>query len=146
MSRNIARLAVISASAALGLTLAACGSEQEAAAPSTPTVVSENSSAPVVAGPRPASSAASTTEASETGTRDCGTTAGPDGALHIQITAGSVDCADAQALATKYGPMIATGQIQTVDDWKCGPAQIPGVLAACTRSVDGADQVVSFAP
>lgn len=144
MSRNSCHLALIAA-VALPLTLAACGSDQEAASPSTPTVLSENTSAPVVAGPRPGSETPATS-ASAPGSHDCGTTAGPDGALRITVTAGSVDCADAKAVAAKYGPMIATGQIQTVDGWKCGPAQITGVLAACTRSVDGVDQVVSFAP
>ncbi|MGV9709608.1 hypothetical protein ACWDTI_02965 [Gordonia sp. NPDC003424] len=146
MSRNSCRLGLVVATAALGVTLAACGSEQEAPSTSTAAVVSENSSAPVVAGPRPASSEASAASSAAGVARECGTTAGPDGALHIVITAGSVDCADAKALADKYSPMIATGKIQTVDDWKCGPAQIPGVLAACTRSVDGVDQVVSFSP
>lgn len=147
MSRSI-RIATLLAAAALGVTLSACGTEEEAPAPTSVTAtVSENLSAPVVAGPKPGSATATSSAADDTadaaaGERSCGTTAGPDGALRILVSTDDVTCEQATALATEYGPKIATGQPQTVNGWDCGPSQQSGVLASCSKG----DAIISFAP
>lgn len=129
---------------ALSLALLGCGSEQEVASSTTasePPALS--SSAPVVGGPRPASSTAQTS-ASRSGSaaQECGKIPGPDGSLRILVRAGNVNCDTAKQLATDYGPKIATGQQQTVNGWTCGPSEIEGMLAACVRGNDA----VGFTP
>ncbi|MBD0023802.1 hypothetical protein GII33_21150 [Gordonia pseudamarae] len=181
MTRRTPRLAVFAATVAVALTLAACGSEDDATGgPSSSEVASsttshtaaaessgsssttsnsaqlrtENPSAPIVGGPVPASKRSShkadpdaatrtTTSAPTPATGECGTTQGPDGALHIVILAGEVTCAEAKGLTKEYNAKaIATGQQKKVGDWTCGPSQVHGLLAACQKD----QSVIGFTP
>lgn len=66
---------------------------------------------------------------------NCGLTRGPDGALKIVIFPGShINCSDATAVANAFSPHMASGTQQSVQGWDCGPSQIAGVLAKCTRT------------
>lgn len=154
MSRVKHRLVPILTALAVGGVVAACGAEEEilpeqASSSTVAPAPSPNESAPVVAGPRPASPAPDSSTASEGATdgagseTDCGLTSGPDGALRILITGGDVDCEAATELADEYSPLIATGRPQTIGGWECGPSPIPGALAVCT----GADDAeITFSP
>jgi len=174
MTRRLPRIAVFVATAALALSLAACGSEDDAtgspssepsvSSSSTPASAkasakttkprSENPSAPIVGGPVPASQRSShkpdpDRETSKTSSAptptdgECGTTQGPDGALHVVILAGDVTCAEAKDLTKQYNAKaIATGQQQTFGDWTCGPSQVHGLLAACQKD----QSVIGFTP
>ncbi|MDY6810567.1 MAG: hypothetical protein SW127_16365 [Actinomycetota bacterium] len=145
MLHHAARLSVGLTAVALCAFASACGTEEQAA-DTTTTTVTENPSAPVVAGPSPRSAAAPT-DAQPTDDRECGTTSGPDGALRVLITDGDVTCDEAMALAAQYGPLIATGRDQVIDGWDCGPADDEGVLAECERDdVGGGDDEIDFAP
>lgn len=144
MPRLVTRLSVGVIAVVLCAFAAACGTEESAEV--TTATVSENPSAPVVAGPSPRPNTQTPT-ATQTDDRQCGTTSGPDGALRVLITDGDVTCDEAMALAAQYGPLIATGRDQMVDGWDCGPADDVGVLAACERDNDGAtDDEIDFAP
>lgn len=133
MPRSLSRTLLAVVVGATGLALAACGSEQEATTTSTAApVISENPSAPVVGGPKPASPTASEAEP-EAGHTQCGTTNGPDGSLRIVILEGRLSCDTAKQIATEYSPKIATGAAQTVSGWSCGPSQTAGVLASCSN-------------
>lgn len=135
----------LAATTLFGISLAfaatACGSESEAPSdPNTPATSAQapsgNSSVPVVAGPKPRSTtaAASTGEATtEDGTKTCGATKGPDGALYIHVVQGDIGCDTARTIADEYGPLIATGKPQTISGWDCGPATNPGELARCSK-------------
>lgn len=144
--------AFISATA-LVLALTACGTEEEAAGPPSPTSEQApasgppesqaplSSDAPAVGGPQhpsPASDAETTPPADN----ECGTTSGPDGALRIVVHGGGISCDEAKELADEYSPMIATGQPQSVQGWECGPSTTPGEMALCSK--DGAE--IGFAP
>lgn len=179
MTRRTPRLAVFAATAALALTLAACGSEDDATdTPSSTALASptasesasvtssakssakastsstetemrtENPSAPIVGGRVPASGRSSHTSDSDASAPtpangECGTTQGPDGALHIVILAGDVSCAEAKGLTSEYNAKaIATGQQKKVGDWTCGPSQVHGLLAACQKD----QSVIGFTP
>ncbi|AZG46718.1 ABC transporter substrate-binding protein [Gordonia insulae] len=143
MSRSLHRIVLVLAAGVLGLALAACGSEQESSTPSqgAATTVSENPSASVVGGPKPASPTTSVAD-DHAGHTECGTTKGPDGALRIIVLEGALDCATAEQVATHYGPKIATGQPQQVSGWDCGPSETAGILAACSKD----DQEFGLAP
>ena len=178
MTRRTPRLAVFAATAALALTLAACGSEDDATdTPSSTAVASspasesasvtssaktstkasktkqtelrtENPSAPIVGGRVPASKSGSDKPGSDVSAPtpangECGTTQGPDGALHIVILAGDVTCSEAKGLTKEYNAKaIATGQQKNVGDWTCGPSQVHGLLAACQKD----QSVIGFTP
>lgn len=147
MSRIVTRLSLGFCALALCAFATACGTEEQAVETTTATL-SENPSAPVVAGPSPRPTS-DTTQAQPTDDRECGTTSGPDGALRVLITDGTVSCEEAMALAAQYGPMIATGRDQMVDGWECGPSDDAGVLAKCERDNDATtddDDEINFAP
>ncbi|MEE3852148.1 hypothetical protein VZC37_17530 [Gordonia sp. LSe1-13] len=147
MSQLIKRLAIGVPAVALFTLAAACGSEEQAVETTT-TTVTENPSAPVVAGPSPRQNTQA--PAMEPDDRECGTTSGPDGALRVLVTDGNVTCDEAMAVAAQYGPLIATGQDQMVDGWDCGPSDDDGVLAQCERdnndATDDDDDEIDFAP
>ncbi len=86
----------------------------------------------MVAGPAPRPASSVPADEQVVGEK-CGTTKGPDGALQIVITKGSLNCATAKQIADEYGPKIATGQPQTVSGWDCAPSQTAGELATCTK-------------
>jgi hypothetical protein len=137
MSRSLHRIVFVLAAGVLGLALAGCGTEQESApssgaASGSATTVSENPSASVVGGPKPASPTTSVAD-DHSHTTVCGTTKGPDGALRILILDGDLDCGTAKKVATEYGPKIATGAPQQVSGWDCGPSETTGILASCTK-------------
>ncbi|SDU69927.1 hypothetical protein [Gordonia westfalica] len=140
------------------LTLSACGAEQDvtdtsansAAASAEQPADAPSTSAPVVAGRKPASTRAdSVTQSADAGDSGqsgpgstCGTIPGPDGALRVLILAGDVDCDQAKSVGDAYGPKIVTGSQQSVSGWTCGPSQLQGVLAACQKDTT----VIGFAP
>lgn len=154
------------ATTALGLslalfTLSACGSEQDvtdtsanagnSAAPAAEQPAgTPSTSAPVVAGRKPASTLAESVtpradadDSARSGPgATCGTIPGPDGALRVLILAGDVDCDQAKSIGGEYGPKIVSGTQQSVSGWTCGPSQLQGVLAACQK----ATTVIGFAP
>ncbi|GAB04711.1 hypothetical protein GII30_21665 [Gordonia amarae] len=180
MTRRSPRIAVFAATAALAVTLAACGSEDDATDASSSTAVAsstasesasatssvsssakasktpeetddlrtENPSAPIVGGRVPASRRSShkpdpNESAPTPSSGECGTTQGPDGALHIVILAGDVNCSEAKGLTKEYNAKaIATGQQKKVGDWTCGPSQVHGLLAACQKD----QSVIGFTP
>ncbi|GAC67662.1 hypothetical protein [Gordonia soli] len=124
---------------ALAVVLVGCGTEQESpgsASSASVGTVSENPSASVVGGPRPATPVSSVPRSTHIQGTDCGETRGPDGALEIVVLAGGVDCGTATKIAQEYGPKIATGQPTTVSGWQCGLADTAGVLATCTKGSD----------
>lgn len=158
MSRSILTRSVLAvATSAAAVSLAACGtSDNSTAGPNSADLskatqpakqfTPQSSSPAVVGGPRPQTPAGQDTagsddEASGSG-KTCGQVGGPDGALTVVITSGSVSCQDASKLADAYGPKIATGQPQTVDGWQCAPSQTPGTLASCSK--DGSE--IGFKP
>ncbi|MBR7191802.1 hypothetical protein [Gordonia sp. SCSIO 19800] len=146
------------AAATLGLaaamsTLVACGAEQDLTTASSasqagavesgsPSAEQPATSPPVVPGRKPVSTTASSATASDDSDTTCGTIPGPDGALRVMILAGDVSCDSARTIATQYGPMITTGQQQSVAGWTCAPSQLEGVLAACQKGTS----VIGFAP
>ncbi|GAB92305.1 hypothetical protein [Gordonia rhizosphera] len=138
MSRSLNRIVVAAVVGCYGFALAGCGSEAEAPSSSSSSAasgvaaVSENPSASVIGGPKPASPTTSVADEA-TGQTECGKTPGPDGALRILILAGDLTCDTAEQIAAEYGPMIATGRPQTVSGWDCGPSETPGVLATCSK-------------
>ncbi|MFT4042853.1 MAG: hypothetical protein QM673_06790 [Gordonia sp. (in: high G+C Gram-positive bacteria)] len=145
MSRSVDLVQVAFATAA-ALLLTACGTEHRSASDTPSSTAAEQSTRPVVVGgpriTRPATSITDQTSKTTSGTRECGKTAGPDGALRVLILDGTVRCADAKKLASAYSPKIATGQPQTVDGWQCGPSETAGILAACIKG----DAEIDFAP
>lgn len=121
--------------------VAGCSSSSSSSASdsSTPAVTTpaSNSNVPVVSGPNlpPATSVPAHKEAPTISGEKCGQTRGPDGALQVVIFPGShVGCIDALAVARAFGPQMAHGTDQKVNGWDCGPSQIAGVLAKCTRT------------
>lgn len=151
------------ATTALGLslalfTLSACGEEQDvtdtagtgAQASAEQPADAPSTSAPVVAGRKPASTRAESVTPradADDSTRSgpgatCGTIPGPDGALRVLILAGDVDCDQAKTIGGEYGPKIVSGTQQSVSGWTCGPSQLQGVLAACQKDTT----VIGFAP
>lgn len=124
----------------IALTTAACGTENQAATDSSSAVSGvtppSDASVPVVAGPKPKTSASpepTGESVSADGTKTCGATKGPDGALYIHIVDGDLSCDTAKTIAKEYGPLIATGAPQTVSGWDCGPSDTAGELARCTK-------------
>ncbi|MEE4023847.1 hypothetical protein V1Y59_12220 [Gordonia sp. PKS22-38] len=148
MPHLVKRLAIGVPAVALLVLAAACGTEEQAVETTT-TTVTENPSAPVVAGPSPRPNTQVPAQADDDD-RECGTTSGPDGALRVLVTDGDVTCDEAMAVAARYGPLIATGQDQMVDGWDCGPSDDDGVLAQCERdnddAIDDDDDEIDFAP
>ncbi|WP_026919720.1 hypothetical protein [Gordonia shandongensis] len=143
MTRTFRLVAASLLGLALALTTVACGSENEAtSAESSPSSFakapgSAESSVPVVGGPKPQSRASSTAPTSESttdaGQKTCGATGGPDGALQIHVVSGDLDCDTARTIAKEYGPLIATGEPQSVSGWECGPSEESGEMSRCTR-------------
>ncbi|MGZ8178099.1 hypothetical protein ACXVUM_09215 [Williamsia sp. SKLECPSW1] len=116
---------------------AAPSAEQASSTVDAPT--STDPDAQSVPGPRlPA--ATSVPESKEAPTVDgtrCDTANGPEGALRVVVfPGGSADCGTVMPVARKYGPLISSGRNQDVDGWNCGPSQITGVLARCTKGSD----------
>lgn len=141
----------LTATAILGLSItlsaAACGDEQEAPSADSSTTVAtppSDRSVPVVPGPKPQSSTATTQtrESTPDDAETCGAAKGPDGALQIHIVEGDVSCDTAKAIAKEYSPLIATGQAQDVKGWDCGPSTTVGELARCTKD----SQAFAFVP
>ncbi|GEE00293.1 hypothetical protein nbrc107696_07390 [Gordonia spumicola] len=132
----------LAATAVLGLalagTVAACGDETEAPSAASSTVAEvtppSDRSVPVVPGRKPTSETTQTPKSSTPdGVKSCGATAGPDGALQIHLVGGDVTCATAKAIAKDYSPLIATGKAQKIKEWDCGPSNVAGELARCTK-------------
>ena len=136
-----------------GLVVLGCGTEEPAPAhdaastaqtasvtPSNQPPTSESGVA-VVPGPNPSKAAPPASVPADRRVPDvpgtkCGATRGPDGALELVVLKGKVSCDDAKQVAEKYGPMIATGQKQTVNGWTCGPSDAENILAACAKGDD----------
>lgn len=140
------RTAILGALAAvIALVMTACGSDTDDAsngdatgAPPGPT--NPSTSVPVVAGP---SHAPPTQEPDTEETEDdanCGRIGGPDGSLQVSVLDGDIDCTEAMDLARQYGPLIATGEDQSVGGWDCGPSSDPGVMATC----ESGDRTIGF--
>lgn len=139
--RLAGRLIVTGAAVAAVLGVAACGGTESADVPTASSTsvadstVSAGSSAVAVPGPKPRPASAVPADEQVAGEK-CGTTKGPDGALQIVVTQGSLNCGTAKQIAGEYGPKIATGEPQTVSGWRCAPSQTEGELATCTKGGD----------
>lgn len=127
---------------ALGLTLTACGDEQQAPSASGVPGPPADRSVPVVGGvsPKAPASPPPTTRSTTADDKECGMTGGPDGALHVRLAGGDVTCETAMSIAKEYSPLIASGKTQTVSGWTCGPSDTSGELSRCTKD----DQVIAF--
>ncbi|WP_026303794.1 hypothetical protein [Jongsikchunia kroppenstedtii] len=144
--RNMARSLVtasIGAAAVMSVVAGCSSSSSSSSADSSSSAAvvtpSSNSNAPVVGGPNlPAATSVPSDKAEPTiSGKKCGQTRGPDGALQVVIFPGShVGCSDAMAVAGAFGPLMSQGTDQKVKGWDCGPSQIAGVLAKCTKGSD----------
>ena len=142
------RAAKLAATAAfttlLGLSLAACGSEEEA--PATENTKPARRGAPAIAVPPQSaaekSSAAESEDASEAPEeKTCGSTKGPDGPLTVTILAGDIPCDEAEKVASDYVSApdgFLTSQVKKMDGWICGPsAEVEGELSRCVKDDTG---------
>lgn len=140
----------VAAASAVGLILAGCGTDTktepspshpadhsmvETSAPDTSAPGGANAGDPSKMAPPPASVPADRAVPDVPGTK-CGATRGPDGALELVILKGKVDCDVAKKVAEEYGPLISTGQKQSVQGWQCGPSDAENILAACAKGED----------
>ncbi len=140
------RLVVTAATLCIAIaTLLGCSRDETTTTDSTvssATAASSESGVAVVPGPNPSKAApppasvpADRQVPDVPGTK-CGPTRGPDGALELVVLRGHVNCDTAKKVAKEYGPMIASGQKQTVQGWTCGPSDSANILAACAKGDD----------
>ncbi|MFT3716306.1 MAG: hypothetical protein QM774_10265 [Gordonia sp. (in: high G+C Gram-positive bacteria)] len=136
ISTRTTKLAATAAFAALlGLTTAACGSEQEA--PADKSAAPAGSSAPVIAVPPQSATGSVSEDPKVADEKSCGSTSGPDGALQIRVVSGDVDCDAAKEAAKEYVAApdgFFTSQEKDVSGWLCAPsAEVEGELTRCTK-------------